>query len=129
MKEWFLSWGLLILSVIFNALGVFIIKLRLNELGAVKVDMLRSVFSYFFVMIKSPLVIVGLILFFFAPFLFAIALSRMEIVVAYPAQIGLNFIILVILAILFLGEQITILKVIGTGFILIGVCLLQYKKL
>jgi len=125
MKEWLLSWGMLVLSVIFNALGVFIIKLRLNEMGVIKVDSLKTVFSYFFIMMKAPLVVVGLILFFLAPFLFAIALSRMEIVVAYPAQIGLNFLILILLAVLFLGEQITFLKVIGTVLVLAGVYFLN----
>ena len=125
MKEWFASWGMLILSVIFNALGVFIIKLRLNELGVIKMDTLKTVFGYFFIMMKSPLVIVGLVLFFLAPFIFAIALSRMEIVVAYPAQIGLNFLILVLLAVVFLGEQITSVKVIGTVLVLAGVYVLN----
>jgi len=125
MKEWIASWGMLIVSVVFNALGVFIIKLRLNELGVIKMDAVRTVFSYFFVMVKSPLVIVGLVLFFLAPFIFAIALSRMEIVVAYPAQIGLNFLILVLLAIVFLGEHITSVKIIGTVLILSGVYFLN----
>ena len=85
MKEWSLSWGTLFVSVIFNALGVFIIKLRLNELGAVKAESIPSTIGYFFVMIKSPLVILGLVLFFLAPFLFAVALSRMEILTAFLA--------------------------------------------
>jgi multidrug transporter EmrE-like cation transporter len=125
MKEWSLSWGMLVLSVIFNALGVFIIKLRLNEIGVLTPGSWKAVFSYFFVMMKSPLVVVGLVLFFLAPFLFVIALSRMDIVVAYPAQIGLNFFILVVLAVIFLGEQITLLKVWGTVLVLTGVYLLN----
>ena len=75
MKEWSLSWGMLIVSVIFNALGVFIIKLRLNELGVIKAESIPSVFHYFLTMMKSPLVVFGLILFFAAPFLFAISAS------------------------------------------------------
>lgn len=125
MKEWSLSWGMLIVSVIFNALGVFIIKLRLNELGVIKAESIQSVFSYFLEMMKSPLLIFGLVLFFVAPFLFTVALSRMEIVVAYPAQIGLNFVILILLAVVLLGEQVTFLKGLGTALVLIGVYFLN----
>ncbi|OGX33650.1 MAG: hypothetical protein A3C36_01945 [Omnitrophica WOR_2 bacterium RIFCSPHIGHO2_02_FULL_52_10] len=125
MREWSLSWGMLIISVVLNALGVFIIKLRLNELGVIKSESFQSVLSYFFVFMKSPFVVFGLVLFFLAPFLFAIALSRMEIVVAYPAQIGLNFVILILLAVIFLGEQITLLKAFGTALVLTGVYFLN----
>lgn len=125
MKEWLLSWGMLLVSVMFNAIGVFIIKLKLNELGVIKADSLRTVFTYFFVMLKSPFVVFGLVLFIIAPFLFVIALSRMEIVVAYPAQIGLNFLIVVLLAIAFLGEQMTSLKVVGSVLIFVGIYFLN----
>jgi len=125
IKEQFLSWGMLMLSVLFNVYGVFVIKLKLNELGEIKMDSLRTVFSYFIVLLKSPLVISGVFLFFIAPFLFAIALSRMEITIAYPAQIGLNFIILIILALLFLGEQFDLYKGVGILLILAGILVLN----
>lgn len=125
MKGWLFSWGMLILSVVFNAVGVFVIKMRLNELGAITFESVTRVFQYFALMLKSPLVVGGIVLFFLAPFLFAVALSRMEIVVAYPAQIGLNFLILVVLAVLFLGEQVTLLKIIGTVLIFAGVYFLN----
>jgi len=125
MTNWIAGWGMLILSVVFNALGVFVIKMRLNDLGAVTMESFAKTVQYFLLMLKAPLVIIGVILFFLAPFLFAIALSRMEIVVAYPAQIGLNFLILVVLAVVFLGEQVTLVKVLGTVLILAGVFLLN----
>lgn len=121
----FLSWGMLILSVFFNAYGVFVIKLRLNEMGPFKWETFRAALGYFIFLLKSPLVVSGILLFFLAPFLFAIALSRMEIVVAYPAQIGLNFLILILLALIFLGEQLTFYKVAGIVLIFAGIYLLN----
>ena len=70
-------------------------------------------------------VVFGLILFFAAPFLFAIAFSRMDIVVAYPAQIGLNFLVLVLLAVMFLKEQMTLPNMLGTALVLVGVYFLN----
>jgi len=125
LKELFLNWGMLVISVVFNVLGVFIIKMRLNELGPIKMESIRSTIGYFLVMLKSPLVILGVLLFFLAPFIFAIALSHMDIVVAYPAQIGLNFVFLLVLALFFLGEQLTVGKMIGILFVLSGVIILN----
>jgi multidrug transporter EmrE-like cation transporter len=125
MRELFLSWGMLVISVVFNALGVFIIKMRINVLGPIKIESLREIMSYFLMLCKSPIVLSGLLMFSLAPFLFAIALSRMEITIAYPVQIGLNFVILFVLAVLFLGETLTIHKMIGTVLVLISIYFLS----
>ena len=125
MKELSLSWGMLVLSVLFNVCGIFVIKMRLNELGPLPFDSVKAVLSYFLLLLKAPLVIGGVILFFIAPFLFAVALSRMEIAVAYPAQIGLNFLFLILLALLVLGEPMTPFKGIGMVLILIGIYFLN----
>ena len=125
MKDLFLSWGMLVLSVMFNAFGVFVVKMKLNEFGAIKVDSLKAVLSAVVFLLKEPLVVIGVVLFFVAPFLFVIALSRMDIVIAYPAQIGLNFLCLVIFAVSFLGEQLTLARVVGSILILSGILLLQ----
>ena len=127
MQTFFLTWGLLILSVLFNVYGVFVIKLKLNEYGAVKVGSLKSIISYFFLLIKAPLVSSGVILFFLSPFLFAVALSRMEISVAYPAQVGLNFVFLIFLAFFVLGEQMTVYKIAGIILMLISIYFLNKK--
>lgn len=125
MKELILSWGVLILSIFFNVYGVFVIKLKINKLGPIPLDTVSMGLNYFFVLLKSPLVVSGVILFFIAPFLFAVALSRMEIAVAYPAQVGLNFLFLILLAVIFLGEEFTFYKILGIIFVLVGVYLLH----
>ncbi len=115
----------MILSVLFNVFGIFVIKMKLNEHGAIQVDSLKSVLQYFLLLMKSPVVVVGVILFFAAPFLFAIALSRMPISIAYPAQLGLNFLILILLGLIFLGESLTIYKVLGMMLVLAGIYFLN----
>ena len=127
MKEVLLSWGMLVASVLCNVFGVFIIKGKINALGAIKFESWRLVIGYFGALLQSPIVIVGVILFFLAPFLFAIALSRMDIVVAYPAQVALNFVILVVLAFVFLGEKITLYRLLGIICTLVGIYFLNKK--
>ena len=121
MKTFLMSWGMLVLSVLFNVFGVFVIKLKMNEYGEVKMDSLKTVLYYFLVLLKSPVVVCGVILFCVAPFLFAIALSRMELAVAYPAQIGLNFVILILLGFWVLGEPMTAYKMIGIVLTLVAI--------
>ena len=76
------------------------------------------VFHYIIEFLKSPVTCVGLAMFGLAPFFFAVAISRMEISIAYPAQVGLNFVIIVALRFLFLGEPLTMQKFIGIGLVL-----------
>lgn len=124
MKEIMMSWGVLIVSVLFNAFGAFIVKAKLNELGPIKLDSFKGTAEYILLMIKDPIVFIGVVLFFLAPFLFAVALSRMDIIIAYPAQIGLNFLIVVLLAVFYLGETMNVSTIMGILLVLSGVMLL-----
>ena len=125
MNSFFLSWGMMILSVLFNVFGIFVIKTKLNECGPIQIDSFKKILEYFLLLIKSPLVVFGAVLFFAAPFLFTVALSRMPLSVAYPAQLGLNFLILILLGLIFLGESLTIYKVIGMALVLAGIYFLS----
>jgi multidrug transporter EmrE-like cation transporter len=116
---------MLFLSVVCNAGGVFIVKKKLNEMGAIDMGSLKAFLGYLSAMGQSPLVIAGVGLFFIAPFLFAIALSRLDMTVAYPAQVGLNFLLLLLLAILFLGEAVTAHRLIGVALVLASICFLS----
>jgi len=125
VQQSLLNWGILILSALCNALGVFIIKIGLNRQGAVYFSPLREVVFYFFRLLKSPLVISGGLLFFLAPFLFATALSRMDISVAQPAQVGLNFSILMLCAVFFLKEKFSFRKGFGVLLVLLAIFFLN----
>jgi multidrug transporter EmrE-like cation transporter len=121
MKDFALGWGTLVLSVAFNAFGVFVVKWRLNELGTLPLNSFKDALGYSWLLLKSPLVVPGLVLFLVAPFLFAVALSRMEISVAYPAQLGLNLVVLLLFGCFLLREQMTLFKIIGILCVLLGV--------
>lgn len=125
IKDIFLSWGMLVLSVLFNVISVFIIKMRLDELGPVKADSFKGLLDYAALLLKSWPVLAVIIPFFCAPFLFAVALSRMELSIAYPAQIVMNLVILAFLAVMFLGEHITPNKIIAMALAIVCVYLLR----
>jgi len=107
------AWAPLVGCVVFDVLGIFIIKMHINAQGPVPFAPFTALVGYFFALASRPMVILGLVMFFTAPVLFAIALSRMEISTAYPVQIGLNFALLIILAVTFLDESLSWQKVLG----------------
>ena len=61
-----------------------------------------------------------------APVPLAVALSRMELSVAYPVATALSFLFLIPFSILFLSEAFTVSKLIAVGLIVVSVWLL-YK--
>ncbi len=124
-KNWILSWGMLLLSVCFNAIGAIVIKAKMNEVGQIELHSLRKIFTYGLALLKSPIVVISLILFFSAPFIFAVALSRLPISLAYPVQVGLNFLLVLILSVFFLSESITVIKLAGIFLITVGVIILN----
>ena len=116
--QFFMSWGMLVLSVVFNAYSIFLIKRRLNELGEINLNSFLFVFNYGLEFLKSSGAITGLILFLAAPFFLAVAVSRMELTIAYPVQVGLNFILVIVLSLIYLGESLTLEKGIGIGLVI-----------
>lgn len=125
IKDIFLSWGMLVLSVVFNVFSIFVIKMRLDVLGPVKIDSFSGFLGYVALLLKSWPVLAVIIPFFCAPLLFAIALSRMELSVAYPVQIVMSLVLLAFLAGMFLGEHITANKIIAMVLAIVCVYLLR----
>ena len=125
MKAFLLSWGLLVLSAAANAYGAFVIKLGLNRQGPLPLDSFGQAALYFLRLLRSPLVLSGLALFFLAPLIFAAALSRMEVSVAQPAQVGMNFVFLMLCAAYFLRERITPRKAAGVAMVAAALFLLS----
>ncbi|MBI5523544.1 MAG: hypothetical protein HY910_13020 [Desulfarculus sp.] len=112
-RRFWLTWNLVILSVICDAVGIFIIKLALNDQGAVPVGDWRAAGGYYWALLIQPRVLLGGAMFLAAPFCFAAALTRMDISVAYPVQVGLVFACLLLLSVGFLGESLGLSKILG----------------
>ena len=115
-----LTWGLIVIAVLMDVFGAFIVKSKLNEFGAVNFSSFSLVLGYLIDLMKFPLVLFGGFLILLAPIPYALALSRMDLSTTYPIVVGLNAIILFPLAVFFLNEQVTNTKIIGFAIIIIG---------
>lgn len=120
--KFILSWGMVLCFALFNSIGALIIKYYVNQMGAIKVDGLTS---YFFRLFTTPTVMFGIVCIFLSAFAWIIALSRMELSIAYPAGVGLNFILVLAGSFLFFGENINTYKICGVLLILISLYLLH----
>ncbi|MCM8790632.1 MAG: hypothetical protein NC938_02920 [Candidatus Omnitrophica bacterium] len=118
LKTFLLTWGMILVGVIMNVLGMYFVKMRMNELGAIELTSVKAVTGYFLSLVMSPLALVGLILFLLAPLPSAIALSRMELSIAYPLSIALSCLIIVPLASIFFGEIVNMNKILAIVMII-----------
>lgn len=124
MNKFFLSWGMVIGYVVLNSFGALIIKYKINAIGEVQLGSLKSIINYFIELLKSPLIICGILSIFISAFFWMTALSRLQISLAYPVAVGLNFFVVVTVALIFFGEQLSVGKVIGIVLIFISIFLL-----
>jgi multidrug transporter EmrE-like cation transporter len=125
-KDFFLSWGMLVIGVIMNIFGTSVIKLKMNLLGRIDFESFFGFCGYFVSLAKYPAALLGIIAVLAAPVPLAIALSRMELSVAYPVATALNFLVLIPFSIAILGETFTVTKLLAVGLIAASVYLL-YK--
>ena len=115
------NWLMVLGYVILNSFGALAIKSTLNKLGGIKLISIKSIFFYFVELFKSPLAIIGFFAILLSAFTWMAALSRMEISIAYPAAVALNFMLVVIIGLLLFGEIFTLTKMFGIILVFIGV--------
>ena len=115
-----MSWGLIILSALFDSYAAFVVKWKFNELGPMDYKSTATVFSYLFKFIQSPLLITAIVTFCLAPGLWFFALNRVQLSVGYPTLVGFHLIFILIFGILFLGEPLTQTKTVGVFFIFLS---------
>jgi multidrug transporter EmrE-like cation transporter len=111
--------------VLLNSFGAIVIKYRINKMGQIQYNSFKLIIRYFIELLRSPLIICGVLSIFLSAFLWMIALSRLQISLAYPVAVGLNFIIVVSIALIFLREQLSIEKIVGILLILVSIILLS----
>lgn len=110
---------LILLSVLCGSLGQVILKLGANNLAETH----SSFLHYLLEVLKLPEIWAGLFLFGMSFLIWIKVLTKAELSFAYPL-VSLSYIVVVVLSYFIFHESITVLKVIGIAFILIGaICL------
>ncbi|MEQ7050298.1 EamA family transporter [Paenibacillaceae sp. P-4] len=106
-------------TILFTVYGQLIIKFRVNKYGPLP-DGLSEKMSYMLHLLIDPLILSGFLSAFIASFFWMAALTKFDISHAYPFM-SLSFVLVFVLSIIFFNEPFTVNKLIGIGFIILGI--------
>ncbi len=117
-----MSWFMLIIAVVLNALANVLIKASVNRLNA------RRDASLLLATVTEPLLYAGVAAFALALVAYAMTLRRLELSVAYPLMTSLGLVLVAIVSWRWLGEDYNLRKTAGTILVVAGVVLLSLHR-
>ncbi|WP_100010291.1 EamA family transporter [Lentibacillus sediminis] len=110
-------------TIFFTVYGQLILKWKIDQQGSLPVPMGEK-FVFLLQLLLNPWILSG----FFAAFLAALswmaAMSKFDISYAYPFM-SLSFVLVFILSAVLFGEPVSTQKVIGFGFIVLGIIIMR----
>ncbi len=107
-----------LISILFNVSGQYSIKLGLNKFGAIEIN--NTIITTFSKIIIHPNIMLGLVFYIISAFSWLIALSKLDLSVAYP-MLSIGYVILMLVSYFFLNESLGINKILGTLLIVGGI--------
>lgn len=115
------SLPLILLSVLLNTAAQLLLKGGMNRIGEVTFSW-TNLFPITLQIASNPLIILGMAFYVLSVFVWLAVLSKVEVSVAYPI-VSLGYITTAIAAYYLFGEQLTLLRILGIGVIMLGVYL------
>jgi len=109
-----MSWIILTIALIFNALANILIKVGMRDYHG----------KLLLYLISNKFIIGGVVAFIIALAGYSFALTKLPLSVAYPIMTGCGFAIVVTASYFVFGESFGILKMIGIAFIFLGIIFL-----
>jgi drug/metabolite transporter (DMT)-like permease len=119
-------WWLILISVLSGVAGQTVIKIGVSRPGAPEAaDGLLSLLT---MIMRSPLVLLGLVLYGIGALAWIAVLSRVDLSIAYPF-LALNFILVTLSSQFFLGESVPGLRWLGVLIICSGIFLVARSSI
>ncbi|MCC6167820.1 MAG: multidrug resistance protein [Caldilineaceae bacterium] len=113
-------WWLILLSVATGVAGQTVLKLGVSHPGAS--DATANLFSLIALIMRSPLVLLGLLLYGVGALAWIAVLARLDLSMAYPF-LALNFVLVTLVSRLVLGETVPAMRWMGILVIVSGILL------
>ena len=117
-----ISFSLIIFGVLLNAAAQLLLKLGVSSVGVIGLDM-SSILSAGSRLSLHPYILGGLTCYVVSVMVWILALSRVDVSVAYP-MLSLGYIVNALAAFALFGEELTPTKLVGIGIICLGVFVL-----
>lgn len=111
---------LLVTSIALSSLAQVVLKLGAGGLAATASA--GGVFARLLSLLMSPLIVAGLVLYGLSAIVWILVLSKVDLSFAYPF-VGLGFVLTMAISALFLGEQVSAARLLGTVIIAVGAVL------
>jgi len=110
---------LLLLAISLSVTGEFLLKAGMNQVGVLSLtpkDFVSGLLRAF----SNPRILAGFVLIFAGSLIWLAVLSRVDLSWAYP-MLSLGYLFVVLTSWFFLGEAFSLLRVMGTVFVCLGV--------
>ncbi|MFN7087560.1 MAG: SMR family transporter [Burkholderiales bacterium] len=116
-----LSFSLVLCGVLLNAAAQLLLKAGTNAVGAFEFSR-ENVLPVGWKLASEPHIVTGLACYVVSVVVWIMALSRVEVSVAYP-MLSIGYVVNAIAAWYLFGEAVTTMRLAGIGFIIVGVFL------
>jgi len=116
------AFSLIITGVLLNAVAQLALKASVNDMGAISVG-LNTAIPVFTRLAAEPWLWVGLTCYGISVIVWILALSRVDVTIAYP-MLSIGYVVNAMAAWALLGEALAGQRVLGIGIIIIGVVVL-----
>lgn len=118
---------LILISISIAVCGQILLKIGINRIGVGEMSSFEALRQLFTGVIKSPMVLTGLFLYFISAAIWIVVLSTVELSFAYPF-IGLTYVLVLVLSKVILKEDISLIRWAGAAIITIGVIVISRGK-
>ena len=116
------AFSLILTGVLLNAIAQLALKASVNDMGAISIG-LNTAMPVFTRLAAEPWLWVGLTCYGISVIVWILALSRVDVTIAYP-MLSIGYVVNALAAWTLLGEALTGQRVLGIGIIIIGVIVL-----
>jgi len=116
------TFGFIVTGVLLNAIAQLLLKAGTKSVGAIHLTLENFIGIGFKLATELP-IIGGLSCYVLSVVLWIVALSRVDVSLAYP-MLSLGYVVSAVGAWYFLGEAISLQRIVAIGIILIGVAIL-----
>ncbi|HEX5464764.1 MAG TPA: SMR family transporter [Burkholderiales bacterium] len=113
------SFGLVLTGVLLNAVAQLLLKAGTNVLGVIRFDS-GNIATLGFRIATEPHIIGGLCCYVVSVVVWIMALSRVQVSIAYP-MLSIGYVVNALAAWYLFGESVTLTRLAGIGIIILGV--------
>lgn len=115
---------LILLSISIAVTGQLLLKIGIDRIGVNGIGSMKALISLFSGIIRSPMVLTGLFLYFISAAIWLVILSTVDLSFAYPF-IGLSYVLVLVLSRFILKEEVNPLRWAGALIITVGVVIIS----